>query len=134
MTVRLEVDVPPSQRSAYAVGYAWIGEGKFDGISIEVSPTQGHGFGLTEVVDATILYGGSIVTGIAGNLLTDAIKLAVRGTVRRSRARRGRVEMPPPEEDEAFDIEAKSLAGSVRDALGGTASSHPSNEDAGNGG
>lgn len=117
LTIRIEVDVKPGDRARYAAGFTWVGEGDFEGITIVVLPSEGHGFGLSEVLDATVVFAGGVAAGITANLLTDAIKIAIGGTVRRARARKGVTRSPRPEEDEVFEIEASSLDKTVRSAL-----------------
>jgi hypothetical protein len=117
ITVRLEIDVAPSERGRYSSGYEWVGEDAYDGLTINVLPARGHGFGLTEIVDAVIAFGGTVGAGVSVNLVTEALKLAVKGTVRRAHARRADSSIPVAEEDEEFDVESTSIESTVRDVL-----------------
>lgn len=117
LTLRIEVDVRPGDRERYAAGYSWTGEGELEGVSITVLPSEGHGFGLSEVLDATVAFAGGVAAGVTANLLTDGIKSAIGGTIRRARARKGSARSPRPEEDEAFEMEATSVEEAVRAAL-----------------
>jgi hypothetical protein len=119
LTLRIEVDVKPGDRERYASGFTWTGEGDFEGVSITVLPSEGHGFGLSEVLDASLVFAGGVAAGVTANFLTDAIKSAIGGTIRRARALKGAARSPRPEEDEAFEIEATSVEGAVRAALEG---------------
>ncbi len=82
MQLDVEVDFKQSDIEALTQGYVWVGEGDFAGIEVEVHPLVGHGFGLTALIGISI----AVATGVGTNLLTDAIKAAIRGTVRRARS------------------------------------------------
>lgn len=114
ISVRLEVDVSPSDRGRLSTGSQWSGEGTYDGFHVDVLPVRGHGFGLTEVVDVVVVFGGPLVAGVTANLVTDVVKMAVKGTVRRALARRTTQAIPIAEEDEQFEVHA----GSVEDTVG----------------
>lgn len=92
----VEVDVKPERLEELEAGYTWAGEGVFAGVEVEVSGRDEHGFGLTELVDIAITVG----EGVTVKLLSDAIKEAVVGVVRRARVKRqGPDDEKPPFQD-----------------------------------
>jgi hypothetical protein len=113
--LELEVDIKPSEADAVAAGYHWKGEGEFEGIEIDFRPPQGHGFGLTVLATIAITIG----SGVATDLLTDAIKAAILGTVRRARSHKhDKTTTDAMNVDQSeFDLLAKPLQEAVNDAI-----------------
>jgi len=112
----VEVDVKPSQLDASAAGYRWQGDGEFAGIDIEVHPAVGHGFGLTDLITITV----SVGVSATANLITEAIKAAVHGTVRRASVRKNSTDGAGQEvEQSTFDLSAKPLDEAVDEAVAG---------------
>lgn len=111
----VEVDIKPSKAEMLSSGYRWEGQGKFAGIDIAVQPPRGHGFGLTELLPISI----AVATGVTTDLLADAIKEAIQGTVRRVRVRKTAKDAESEiEEDQAdFDLKSTTLAAAVEEAL-----------------
>jgi hypothetical protein len=111
----VEVDIKPSEAETLSTGYRWEGEGEFAGIDIAVHPPQGHGFGLTELLTISV----AVATGVTKDLLADAIKEAIRGTVRRVRVRKlaGDAESELGEDQTDFDLKSTTLAVAVEEAL-----------------
>ncbi len=78
----LEVDSTAELNELYGRQFALVrGE---DDLVIEVDPPrQGNGFGLTEVISIGIVIG----TGVAVELVADAVRSLVKATIRRVRGR-----------------------------------------------
>lgn len=80
ITVQVEADLSLKDLDAIMDGIRWTGTGDMAGIEINVTPTKdGHGFGLTEVLEVAVAIG----TTVTADLIADAIRAAVRGTIRR---------------------------------------------------
>lgn len=79
LVITVEADVKLESLDEVRTGSHWAGTGTFSGINIEVRPTEdGHGFGLTEILEVAITIG----TAVSADLIADAIRAAVKGTIR----------------------------------------------------
>jgi hypothetical protein len=106
--LEIETDVRMSDLDTLAEGYRWDGEGEHEGIAVEVRSLEGHGFGLTEVLTIVV----SVGVGASANLLSDAIKLAVKGVIRRARVK-------APSADSDDEVPNRSLEEALKEAIGG---------------
>lgn len=111
----VEVDIKLSEAETLSSGYQWRGEGEFDGIDIAIHPPKGHGFGLTELLTISV----TVATTVTADLLSGAIKEAIRGTVRRVRVRNAATEAHSGGDEslDDFDLRSTTLSTAVEEAL-----------------
>jgi hypothetical protein len=98
--LELEVDVDLRSLDQVREGFRWEGDGPYSGIVIDVRSEQGHGFGLTELVDVAIAVG----TGVSADFIADAIRAAVKGTIRRVRRKRAGDSAKPASDGELESV------------------------------
>ncbi|WP_109524840.1 MULTISPECIES: hypothetical protein [Nocardia] len=83
-TLELEIDGAPGAETALFEQRGWVGEGRFEAISISLdSEEDGHGFGVSEIVTIIV----SIPAGVATSLVTDAVRTAVGRVIRSVKGR-----------------------------------------------
>ncbi|WP_426509105.1 hypothetical protein ACPPVO_00375 [Dactylosporangium sp. McL0621] len=103
--IELELELESSRRpdSPLSSG-AWIGHDRYEGIEITVNGREdGHGFGFSEIVTIAM----SVASGVTIDLLSDAIRTAAGGAIRKVRGRRRR-----------SDGSAEGVAGVLQDEIG----------------
>ncbi|WP_117212641.1 hypothetical protein [Allorhizocola rhizosphaerae] len=85
VTLELEVDATLLEHgNALLDGETWIGSGPMEGVTISRAGGEaGHGFGFSEVVTVVIAIG----SGVASQLIADALRKAASATIRKARGR-----------------------------------------------
>ncbi|WP_461164462.1 hypothetical protein [Arthrobacter sp. R4-81] len=80
IVVQVEADIDLKAVDVVREGFCWQGTGELADIMVDVRPTdEGHGFGLTELLEVAITVGATV----SADLIADAIRAAVKGTIRR---------------------------------------------------
>lgn len=79
--LELEIDVPASGRDEVSEGRVIADT---DDLRLEITQIEGHGFGVTEVVDVLVNFGVSL----SAAAVFEGIKASVRGTIRAARVKR----------------------------------------------